>query len=256
MTDPTQPPAADRPDGEASAGDPEGHQPHQHGADGDDDHDHAHPAHAVIVGVGPGLGASLARVFANHGHDLTLVARTAASTGPIASELTRTGRRVLELHVDISDLEALAATIAEASAWQPITRLHHNASRHAGSLLEADPTALRDAMAVNALAAVTALRAALPDLAHVGGVVTWTGAGAAINPTAQYGVLAQGKAALRAAAFALAPELAERGVRLRMLTVRGSISPGGPLDPDRIAEAFWQHAEDPHAEVELMFHGH
>ena len=237
------------------------HHPHEQAPSGDapethDHHDasagHEHSPHAVIVGVGPGLGASLARVFAREGHDLTLIARSPASTGPVAAAASAAGRRVLELHVDIGDLAALAAAIAEASAWQPITRLHHNASRHAGSLLHADPALLRDAIAVNALAAVTALQVALPDLGHTGGTVTWTGGGAALSPHPDYGVLAQGKAALRAAGLALAPELAAKGVRLRMLTIRGTIAPGGPLDPDHIAAVFWEHAEDPEAEVERL----
>jgi NAD(P)-dependent dehydrogenase (short-subunit alcohol dehydrogenase family) len=228
----------------------EGHEDedHEHG-------DHERPPHAVIVGVGPGLGASLARVFAENGHDLTLIARSASSTAPVAAELSALGRRVLELHVDVSDLEGLADVIGQASSWQPITRLHHNASRNAGGLLEADATLLRLAIAVNALAPIAAVQAALPDLRAAHGTVTWTGAGAALNPSPDYGVLSQGKAALRAAAFALAPELAAQGVRLRMITVRGSIAAGGPLDPDRIAAALWAHSVDPDAPVELQFDG-
>ena len=109
---------------------------------------------------------------------------------------------------------------------------------------------------MNALAAVTAVQAALPDLAAAHGIVTWTGGGAAINPRSDYGVLAQGKAALRAAAIALGPELADHGVRLRMITVRGTIAPGGAFDPRGIAEALWEHSQDADADLELMFHGH
>jgi NAD(P)-dependent dehydrogenase (short-subunit alcohol dehydrogenase family) len=110
-------------------------------------------------------------------------------------------------------------------------------------------------VSVNALAAVIAVQAALPDLQARGGLVTWTGGGIALHPRGEYGVLALGKAAMRAAGLALAPELAGHGVRMRMLTVNGFIRPGGRFDPDRIADAFWAHAQDPQADVERIYDG-
>jgi NADP-dependent 3-hydroxy acid dehydrogenase YdfG len=211
--------------------------------------------HAVIVGVGPGLGASLARTLAAAGHDLTLIARTPASTEPIAEELRGRGRTITEAQLDVRDLDAVAAAVRAASSWRPISVLHHNASMHAGGLLDADPDTLRDSVGVNVLAAVVAVQAALPDLVASRGLVTWTGGGIALAPRAEYGVLALGKAALRAAGFALAQELAVQGVRLRMLTVNGFIRPGGRFDPDRIADAVWSHALDTSADVELIYDG-
>jgi len=213
------------------------------------------PPHAVVVGVGPGMGAALARTFAAAGYDLTLVARTTASLAPVAAELRGTGTVVNEQLLDASDLEAVAAAVRRASAWRPVSLLHHNASLHAGSLLRADPQALRDSVGVNALAAVIAVQAALPDLVATHGLVTWTGGGIALQPRAEYGVLALGKAALRAAGLALGQELSEQGVRLRMLTINGFVRPGGRFDPERIAEAFWSHAQDPDADVERIYDG-
>jgi NADP-dependent 3-hydroxy acid dehydrogenase YdfG len=211
--------------------------------------------HAVVVGVGPGLGSSLARTFAAAGYDLTLMARTTASLAPVAAQIRSMGRVANEQLVDVSDLEAVAAAVRRASAWRRIALLHHNASMDAGSLLEADAAALRTSVGVNALAAVVAVQAALPDLEAGGGLVTWTGGGIALQPRGEYGVLALGKAAMRAAGLALAPELAGRGVRMRMLTINGFIRPGGRFDPDRIAEVFWAHAQDADADVERIYDG-
>jgi short-subunit dehydrogenase len=208
-----------------------------------------------VVGVGPGLGASLARTFAAQGYDCTLMARTTASLAPVAAEIRAMGRQVEEQLLDVADLDAVAAAVRRAGARRPITLLHHNASMAPGSLLEADARTLRDAVAVNALAAVVAVQAALPDLEATRGMVTWTGGGIALHPRAEYGVLALGKAALRAAGFALAPELAAHGVRMRMLTINGFIRPGGRFDPDRIAEAFWAHAQDAGADLERVYDG-
>jgi NAD(P)-dependent dehydrogenase (short-subunit alcohol dehydrogenase family) len=211
--------------------------------------------HAVLVGVGPGLGASLARVLVDAGYDLTLMARRAASTDPVVEEVTARGGRARAELVDISDLEALAAAVRRADDWRPITHLHHNASMHTGNLLAADAGTLCTSLAVNAMAAVVAVQAGLPGLTSTGGRVTWTGGGVALRPHPDYGVLAMGKAALRAAALALAPELAERGIDLRMMTITGVIRSGGPFDPDRIAQAFWAFAQEPTTDVERIFDG-
>jgi NADP-dependent 3-hydroxy acid dehydrogenase YdfG len=215
---------------------------------------HATP-HALVMGVGPGLGASLARTLAAAGHDVTLVARTTASLAPVAAEIRAMGRIANEQLVDIRDLDAVAGAVRRAGAWRPLSVLHHNASMHSGGLLDADADTLRDSVGVNVLAAVVAVQAALPDLQATHGLVTWTGGGIALQPRGEYGVLALGKAALRAAGLALAQELAPHGVRLRMLTVNGFIRPGGRFDPERIAEAFWAHATDPQADVERIYDG-
>ncbi len=217
--------------------------------------DAAPAPHALVVGVGPGLGSSLARTFAAAGYDLTLVARSAEAIAPVAAQARAEGRTVHELLLDISDLDALAQAVGRAGQWRPISVLHHNASMHAGGLLDADPSTLRASVEVNALAAVVAVQAALPGLVATGGLVTWTGAGAALNPQGEYGVLSLGKAALRAAGLALAQELTPLGVRLRMLTIRGVIRRGGPLDPDLIAEAFWAFVQEEGSDVERLHDG-
>ncbi len=211
--------------------------------------------HAVLVGVGPGMGASLARTFAEAGYDLTLVARTTASVAPVAAAVRGAGRTAREELLDVGDLPALSTAIRLANAWRPISLLHHNASMDPGSLLDADVATLRASVDVNALAAVVAAQAALPGLIGTGGRVTWTGGGIALSPRGQYGVLALGKAALRAAGLALAQELAGHGIALRMLTVNGFIRAGGRFDPDRIAAAFWAFAQDPDADVERIYDG-
>jgi short-subunit dehydrogenase len=211
--------------------------------------------HAVLVGVGPGLGASLARTFAAAGYDLTLVARTAASLSPVADEVRAMGRTVREELVDASDLDAVGDVVHRAGDWRAVSLLHHNASMNAGGLLGADAATLRASVEVNALAAVVAVQSALPGLIATGGRVTWTGGGVALSPIGAYGVLSLGKAAMRAAGFALAQELAPHGVSLRMLTIKGIIRQGGRWDPDRIAETFWNFAQEPGAEVERIYDG-
>ena len=211
--------------------------------------------HAVIVGVGPGLGASLARTFARAGYDLTLVARRPASIHPVAEQVEGLGRVAREEVADVSDLESVRSVVQRANDWRAVSLLHHNASMNAGGLLDADISTLRASVGVNVLAPVVAGQAALPGLTVTGGRVTWTGGGLALKPHPDYGVLSVGKAALRAAALALGPELSDRGVDLRLLTITGVIHPGTAFDPDRIAAAFWAFAQESEGEFERIFDG-
>jgi hypothetical protein len=70
--------------------------------------------------------------------------------------------------------------------------------------------------------------------------------------------LTAGKAALRALAIAIAPELAEAGIHLGTVTIDGSIKPGGPFDPALIAEEFWALHAEPQGSwtTERVFRGH
>ncbi len=211
--------------------------------------------HAVILGVGPGLGQALALTYARAGYDLTLMARTAETLAPVAAQVRDLGRQVTAVPVDLGDLEAVDEVVTAAGAHVPISLLHHNVAMPGGSLLAAEPAELRTAVDVSALSAVVAVQAALPDLQQTGGTVAFTGGGIALRPMGQFGVLALGKSAQRAAGFALADELGPLGVRLRMLTVSGFIRPGGRFDPERIAEAFWAFVQSDGDEVDRIYDG-
>ena len=57
---------------------------------------------ALITGASGGIGAGLARVFARHGHDLALVARSRAKLEALADEIAASGRpRPLVLVFDL-----------------------------------------------------------------------------------------------------------------------------------------------------------
>lgn len=189
-----------------------------------------------MVGAGPGLGRSLARMLASHGHDVVLVARDAGRLERLADELRALGTTVQVLAADAADPVAVASAVRDAG---PVHVLAYNASDSPGSLTDVDVQRLRQATDVNVHAAVAAVQAALPSLRASSGAVLLTYGGLALRPRGSYGVLSVGKAALRAAALALAEELQPAGVRVRTVTVKGFIRAGTAFDPDRIAAAFW-----------------
>jgi len=78
----------------------------------------------LITGASGGIGADLARVFARHGHDLALVARSRAKLEALADEIAASGRpRPLVLVFDLSEQGAairLAAALEAAGATPEI----------------------------------------------------------------------------------------------------------------------------------------
>ena len=74
----------------------------------------------LITGASGGIGADLARVFARHGHDLALVARSRAKLEALADEIAASGRpRPLVLAFDLIEqgaVNGLAAALDAAGA--------------------------------------------------------------------------------------------------------------------------------------------
>lgn len=76
----------------------------------------------VITGASGGIGADLARVFAKHGHDLALIARSRAKLEALADEIAASGRRRPSvLACDLTEPGAVAklATCLEAEGARP-----------------------------------------------------------------------------------------------------------------------------------------
>ncbi|MEJ0093530.1 MAG: SDR family oxidoreductase [Methylocella sp.] len=74
---------------------------------------------ALITGASGGIGADLARVFARHGHDLALAARSGDKLEALANEIAASGRpRPLVLVCDLEQQGAAAAIAAGLEAAQ------------------------------------------------------------------------------------------------------------------------------------------
>ena len=55
---------------------------------------------ALVSGIGPGMGRDISLLFAEHGADLVLGARTAANVDAVADEVEALGRKAVRLHLD------------------------------------------------------------------------------------------------------------------------------------------------------------
>jgi len=221
---------------------------------------------AVVVGVGPprGLGAAIARRFASEGFRVTVMGRSAEKLEATEAELRNSGAKVEAVVGDVTDEELVRRVVANAdTADAPLEAAIFNAGGNwPQGFLEMDRAFLEDMWRTNALAgfffAKAAIQAMLP---RQRGVLLFTGATASLRGRANFGSFASAKAALRALAQSAAREFGPQGIHVAQVIVDGAIDgdrintliPGlkdsrgadGLLDPDAIAETFWQLYRQP-----------
>ena len=196
-------------------------------------------------------GCVVARRFAREGYRLTLVARSQATTATLADELRAGGTEVTVVAADAGDPDRLRAAIAPlfAAPGAPGVVIYSAALPASDDLLSVTPEQLAAAYAVNVIGAVVTAQVAVPAMrAAGGGTLLFTGGGFADALPESLATLSLGKLALRGVATMLAREVRNDGVHAGSLTILGQIAAGTPLDPDRIADAYWTiRNEDPDA---------
>ena len=102
-------------------------------------------------------------------------------------------------------------------------------------------------MTLNLGGAVTCVGEVLPGmLERQDGTIIATSGGLALDPYPQWAALGAGKAALHSYVGALHKAVSPSGVTAAVVAVCGIVEPGGPFDPDLIADTYWSlHSADP-----------
>lgn len=135
---------------------------------------------ALITGASGGIGADLARVFARHGHDLALVARSRGKLEALADEITVSGKpRPLVLVFDLTKAGAAAeiAAMLEAAGAAPdilVNNAGFGLAGEAAALDAAEQLALLD-LNIRAVVEITlrflpAIRAAKGKIMNVASI--------------------------------------------------------------------------------------
>lgn len=223
---------------------------------------------AWIVGVGAsaGLGAALARRFARAGLTVVLTGRNEERLRTVASEITATGARAHALPGDISIAsEATRLTHAVRELGTLKAALFNAGNMVRGAVLDVTPEQFESTWRGSAYAGFLFVQSALPLLLESGGgSILLTGATASIRGGGPFVAFASAKAALRAVAQSAAREYGPRGVHVAHFVIDGGIDgerlrksapdrvaqagENGLLDPDAIAETYWQvHQQPPSA---------
>jgi len=179
----------------------------------------------IITGGSEGVGAATARMFAEAGANLMLVARNKKNLDAIAEEL-RPKTRVEVFAMDVSDAEACVDVFKKtAFEFGGVDVLVNNAGYHKrGNVEDVEATDLGKMIDVNLKAPIMLSRIVLPYLREAGGgAIINVGSLAGRAPIPGSASYAASKAGLRSFTYALGMELADSNIKLAV------VSPG-PID--------------------------
>jgi len=204
------------------------------------------PRTAVVAGVGPGLGESIARRFHDEGCRVALLSRSTEHTESVAADL---GERALAVAADVTDPDAVDAAFETVrDAFGSIDTLVFNASGGAWKgVRDISLGEFEHALDVSATGALCCVQAAIDDMLDGdGGTVIFTGATSAIRGRGGAAGFSAGKFAARGLAESMARELGPEGIHVAHTVIDGQIAPpsgaddpDSVLDPDAIADAYW-----------------
>ncbi len=173
---------------------------------------------AIVSGIGPGMGRDISLLFAEHGADLVLGARTVANCEAVADEVRALGRKAEVVRLDITEADSCRAAVAAGvAAFGGIDILVNNAFSD-GNHKTFERSSLdewKSTMEVNLWGTLQMTEAVVPAMVERGGgriVMINSMSTHRIEPT--FGAYATSKGALETATKALAKELGVHGIRV------------------------------------------
>lgn len=206
----------------------------------------------ALTGASRGIGAAGARVFAQAGARVVLLARSADEIAALAAEI---GPAALALPCDVGDPASVQAALDRAVAWGGrLDVLINNAGviEPIARLSEADPAAFARAVQINLNGVFHGMRAAIPVMRAQGrGTIISVSSGTAHSPMEGWGAYCSAKAG--AAMLTRVANLEEGAAGLRVMglspgtvatdmqvTIKASgINPVSQLDPAVHIPADW-----------------
>lgn len=201
----------------------------------------------IIVGAGHGLGMNIAQRFAQGGFDIALISRNQEKLDRLSDTLDSEGYTAQGFAADAGVENELSSAFDRIKQWnQNIGVLIYNAAAMiSDNVMDLTPSTMMDSMALNLGGAICSVNQVLPSMrGRGGGSILITGGGLGLEPYPNWASLSAGKAALRSYTIALHKALIPEDIHVAVIAVCGIVESGGPFDPRRIAEEYWQlHAE-------------
>jgi len=213
----------------------------------------------LVVGAGDATGGAIARRFAREGYVACVSRRTADALVPLVDRIRAEGGRALACAADArkeGEVVALIERIEHDVAPLEAVVFNIGANVRFG-ITETTERVYRKVWEMGALAGFLVGREAARVMRPRGrGTLLFTGATASLRGSAGFAAFAGAKHALRALAQSMARELGPQGIHVAHVVIDGAIDTrfiaenfperyamkarDGILDPDAIAESYWQ----------------
>jgi NAD(P)-dependent dehydrogenase (short-subunit alcohol dehydrogenase family) len=225
---------------------------------------------AVVIGVGAerGIGGAACRRFAREGYHVLVAGRTAEKIARVVDGIRATGGSAEPLRMDTtveSDVLALFdKAMAPGGGKDPLSAVLFNSAALNAPMDFRELTAAQfeETWRQNCLAGFLVGREAARRLVPLGrGTVLFTGASGSLRGKPRFAQFAAAKSGLRMVAQSMAREFGPQGLHVAHVVIDGGVGgdrllsnlPGieqalgedGMLDPEAIAETFWQIHRQP-----------
>jgi short-subunit dehydrogenase len=174
----------------------------------------------IVTGASEGVGAAAARMFADAGANLMLVARNRKNLEAIADDL-KDRARVEIFPMDVSDADSCVDMFKKTLfEFGRIDVLVNNAGFHARGNVESNSAEdLARTIDVNLRAPIMLMRMALPHIREAGaGAIINVASLAGRTPVPGSAAYSASKFGLRAFTFALAEEIRDSGIKLAVVS--------------------------------------
>lgn len=217
------------------------------------------PPVAVVIGAGDATGGAIARRFAREGFTLCVTRRQADKLEPLVSEIAAAGGAAHAFGCDARSEEQMVALFSDIERdIGPIEVVVFNIGANVRfSITETTERVYRKVWEMAALSGfLTGREAAKAMLPRGRGTIIFTGATASLRGGTGFSAFAGAKFALRALAQSMARELGPQGIHVAHPIIDGAIDTAfirdtfperyalkdqaGILDPEHIAEQYWQ----------------
>lgn len=218
---------------------------------------------ALVIGAGDYLGSAIARRFAREGFHL-VITRRRGDLGALSAEITALGSSATAIHSDARDEAQVSELIGRVEAeLGPLRVAVFNVGGNVRfDICETTTRVYRKVWEMCALAGFLVGReVARKMLPRNEGTILFTGASASLRGGRGFAAFAGGKHALRALAQSMARELSPQGIHVAHVIVDGLIrneataeflpdlyaskGDGGIIEPDDLAEIYWQLHKQP-----------
>lgn len=212
---------------------------------------------SLVTGGAHGIGRAISTTLAERGDTVVVCDRDGPAARSCARDLAARGLSARAVELDVSDVAAVRAAVAEADAELPLTTLVNNAGVALLSpVLEVEPEDYDRVMDVNLRGLLFVMQAALRVMVPrgAGSVVNVSSTSAFTASTSPMGLYDASKAAVRMLTQSTAREVARSGVRVNAVApgtvetalTRGLSSPAGlvQLAEDRVPMGRLGRAEE------------